>query len=202
MVPNPIWLVSLGGSLDSRQTPGVCIWRAQIMSRGNKKTAICKERSLWRNPPRWHFGLGLLALPDNTFLFKPPHPWCLVLAALANLCKKAALYLFFSLSPTHSPFAQCWQFSFLCAVNFPQNSFLRYLQQPLKLAIFMSLFINKETVKAGKKESWPLTHGYTTQVPPVTLHGSVKFTNTKKVNVQAWDSLGSHLAAARNLSAM
>ena len=63
----------------------------------------------------------------------------------------------------------------------------------------MSLFINKETVRAGKQESWPLTHGYTTQVPPITLHGSVKLTNTKKVNVQAWDSLGSHLAAAQNL---
>lgn len=93
----------------------------------------------------------------------------------------------------------CLQFSFLCAVNFPQNSFLRYLQQPLKLAIFMSLFINQETVRAGKQESWPLTHGYTTQVPPVTLHGSVKLTNTKKVNVQAWDSPGSHLTEAQNL---
>lgn len=93
----------------------------------------------------------------------------------------------------------CLQFSSLCAVNFPQNSFLRYLQQPLKLAVFMSLFINKETVRAGKQESWPLTHGYTTQVPPVTLHGSVKLTNTMKVNVQAWDSLGSHLTEAQNL---
>ena len=64
------------------------------MSRGNKKIAICKKRSLGRNPPfdtlSW-----ILALPDNTFLlFKPPHPWCLVLAALANQGKKAALYLF------------------------------------------------------------------------------------------------------------
>ena len=65
----------------------------------------------------------------------------------------------------------------------------------------MSLFIDRETIRAGEQESWPLTHGYTVQVPPAPLHCYVKLTaNTKKkVNAQAWDSLGSHLTAAQKL---